>query len=272
LPREDADAAHAVANAFEAEGVTVHNDATITSIAYDNGEFTVTATVKGATHTLTGDQVLVATGRTPNIETLQLNAASIAATKHGITVNDRLQTSNKRVYAIGDVSSTLQFTHVADAHARLAVPNALFFGIGGGTASSLIIPRVTYTSPEVAHVGVSPHDAHERGIAIDTIHIDLAQNDRARLDGNTNGFLAVHLKKGTDKILGGTLVAEHAGEMISELTVAIKNGIGLGALGGTIHPYPTQSEVYRRAADTWRRGRLTPLAKRAFRAWFRIFS
>ncbi len=272
LPRDTPDAGAAVMRAFEADGVTVHNGAAIGAVHCREGEFVITATSGDRPLEVRADQLLVATGRRPNIESLGLEAAGVAFTRAGVTVNDRLRTSNPRIYAIGDVSSALQFTHVADAQARLVVANALFYGIGGGRASKLVIPRVTYTSPEVAHVGLTAADAEAQSVAIDTVRVALQHNDRARLDGSTDGFLAIHLKRGTDTILGGTLVADHAGEMIGELAVAIRNGIGLNALGSTIHAYPTQSEVFRKAADTWRRGRLTPLARRLFSAWFRMFS
>ncbi len=272
LPRDTPEAAAVVARAFETDGVTVHNGAAIQQVSFREGEFVVSAAQGDRALAIRGDQLLVATGRRPNIESLGLEAAGVAFTRTGVTVNDRLRTTNPRIFAIGDVSSLLQFTHVADAQARLAVANALFFGIGGGRASALIIPRVTYTSPEVAHVGLTAADAEAQGIAIDTVRVELKHNDRARLEGSDDGFLAIHLRRGTDRIVGGTLVAEHAGEMIGELGVALKNGVGLSALGSTIHAYPTQSEVFRRAADTWRRGRLTPFARRVFGFWFRLFA
>ncbi len=272
LPREDPDAAAIVARSLTNDGVQIINGAKIEHVAYADQLFTVSLSGTGTPTTVHADRLLVATGRTPNVEGLGLEAAGVAFTKRGITVNDRFRTSNPKIYAIGDVSSTLQFTHVADAQARLAVPNALFFNIGGGRNSDLVVPRVTYTSPEVAHVGLTLDDAAARGVAVDTVRVELANNDRARLDGEAEGFLKVHLEKGTDRILGATLVAAHAGDMISELGVAITNGVGLGGVGKTIHAYPTQSEVFRRAADAWRRKRLTPTAKRFFGWWFRLFT
>lgn len=271
LARDTPAASAVVARAFAADGVRVVNGAQIGNVDYRDGEFAVTVSVDGSLTKYRADQLLVATGRTPNVETLGLERAAVAFTRRGVTVNDRLRTSNPRIYAIGDAASAFQFTHVADAQARLAVANALFYGLGGGKASRLVIPRVTYTAPEVAQVGLTVAEAEERGEKVETVTIQLEHNDRARLDGHCEGFLSVYLRRGGDRILGGTLVADHAGEMIGELGVAIKNGIGLSALGSTIHAYPTQSEVFRRAADTWRRGRLTPLARRIFHLWFRIF-
>jgi pyruvate/2-oxoglutarate dehydrogenase complex dihydrolipoamide dehydrogenase (E3) component len=271
LPREDQDAAAVVAQSMERDGVRIINEARVVRVAHDATGFLVSVMVDGKKSELFCDQLLVATGRTANTDGLQLEKAGVAYTKKGVTVDDRYRTSNKAVYAIGDISSVLQFTHVADAQARFAVANALFFGIGGGKNSTLVVPRVTFTSPEVAQVGKSISDAEEQGISLETVRVNLADNDRSVIEDDTSGFLKIHLKKGTDTIVGATLVAAHAGEMIGEVGLAITNGVGLGAIGKTIHAYPTQSEVFRRAADVWRRGRLTPTVKRFFALWFSVF-
>lgn len=276
LPREDADAAAIVARSLAADGVCVMNGARITRVAHADGRFSVElGGAPGSDQSgsvLTADRLLVATGRTPNVEHLGLEAAGVEATRAGVKVNDRYQTTNSRIYAIGDVASALQFTHVADAQARRAVANALFFGMGGGRNSDLVVPRVTYTSPEVAHVGATPDEATARGISVEVLRVDLSANDRSVLEGDDEGFLKVYLARGTDRIVGATLVAAHAGEMIGELGVAITHGLGLGKVGATIHAYPTQSDVFRRAADTWRRRRLTPSAKALFANWFKLFA
>lgn len=276
LPRDDADAGAVVAQALATDGVRVLNGARLTAVSHRRehgtpGRFTIAAEVNGEPLHLEGDRLLVAAGRTPNVDGLGLEAAGIAATARGVVVDARLRTSNRRVFAIGDVAGPLQFTHVADAHARLVVANALFFGIGGGRADRLVVPRVTYTDPEVAHVGYTADEAAQAGVAIETIRVDLAHNDRALLDGASEGFLKVHLAAGTDRIVGATLVASHAGEMIGEMAVAMTNRIGLGGVGRTIHAYPTQAEVFRRAADAWRRTRFTPRARRLMDHWFRAF-
>jgi pyruvate/2-oxoglutarate dehydrogenase complex dihydrolipoamide dehydrogenase (E3) component len=214
------------------------------------------------------DEILVAAGRVPNVESLDLARAGVAYGPKGVTVDDRLRTTNRRVYAIGDVCSPFRFTHAADAEARLVVANALFFG--RGKASSLVMPWCTYTSPEVAHVGMYEADAKRAGLAVDTITVPLEDLDRAVLDGAPEGFARVHLEAGTDRILGATVVAEHAGDIIGELTLASTAGVGLGAIARTIHPYPTQAEIVKKAADAWRRTKLTPGAKRLLRAFFRV--
>jgi pyruvate/2-oxoglutarate dehydrogenase complex dihydrolipoamide dehydrogenase (E3) component len=182
-----------------------------------------------------------------------------------VAIDDRLRTTNPKVYAVGDVCSALKFTHNSDWQARLVVPNALFFGVGGGKVSRAVIPWCTYTTPELAHVGET------RGVATETITVPMSSVDRAVIDNVTNGFLRVHVRRGTDRIVAATLVSEHAGESISEITVAMANRVGLGGIGKTIHPYPTQAEVFRKAADAWRRQRLTPGARSVFERFFRVF-
>lgn len=268
LPREDADAAGVVERAMERDGVVFRRRASIIRVERSGGERLIV--LQGATgeEPVRGDEILLAAGRVPNVEGLDLEAAGIVYDRAGVQVNDRLRTSNRRVYAAGDICSRFHFTHAADALARIVVQNALFHG--RARASRLIIPWTTYTSPEVAHVGMYEKDARTAGLQVDTLTISMHQVDRAVLDGETEGFLRVHLKKGTDRILGATLVAEHAGEMISEISVAMTAGLGLRRIGATIHPYPTQAEVFRKAADASRRKKLTPSVKRVLQLFFRF--
>ena len=217
-----------------------------------------------------GDALLVAAGRAPNVGDLGLEAAGVSVGERGVVVDDRLRTTNRRVYAIGDVATRYQFTHVADFQARLVIANALFFG--RGRASKLVIPWCTYTSPEVAHVGLTPEEAGRQGVAIETITVPFEKVDRAVLACDTDGFLRVHLRRGSDKLAGITVVAPDAGDLIAEATLAMTNGLGLSAMGRTIHPYPTIAEAYRKAADLRRREKLTPLAKRILGLWFRLFA
>jgi pyruvate/2-oxoglutarate dehydrogenase complex dihydrolipoamide dehydrogenase (E3) component len=169
------------------------------------------------------------------------------------------------VYACGDVCSPFRFTHAADFMARVVIQNALFQG--RAKASSLLIPWCTYTSPEIAHVGLYASEANARGIAIDTFTQPLDKVDRAILDGETQGFVRVHVRKGTDRIVGATVVAAHAGDLIGELTLAMKGRLGLKTLGATIHPYPTQAEAIRKIGDLYNRTRLTPFLKSLMRRW-----
>ncbi|HVR37281.1 MAG TPA: FAD-containing oxidoreductase, partial [Methylomirabilota bacterium] len=174
-------------------------------------------------------------------------------------------------YACGDICSPYQFTHAADFMARTIWWNALspVAQLPGlkAKASSLIIPWCTYTSPEIAHVGLYEKDAGARGIEVDTFTQELSGVDRAILDGETEGFVRVHVHKGTDRIAGATVVAAHAGEMIGEITLAMQGGLGLKTIGATIHPYPTQAEAIRKTGDLYNRTRLTPFVKRLMRRW-----
>jgi pyruvate/2-oxoglutarate dehydrogenase complex dihydrolipoamide dehydrogenase (E3) component len=271
LPREDRDAAQVVARSLESDGVRLLLDARVVRAESRGSARVLHVQRDGRTDEIAGDQVLLAAGRVPNVEGLGLDAAGVAFGPGGVRVDDRLRTSNRRIFAVGDVCSQDRFTHAADAQARLVVGNALFFGLGGGKASRLVMPRVTYTSPEVAHVGLSLGQAADSGYRVETITVPLEKVDRAVLDGQEAGFLRVHHERGGDRVIGATLVAEHAGEMIGELALAMTAGVGLAGIGATIHPYPTQGEVFRKAADAWRRTRLTPRARRAFSRFFRLF-
>jgi pyruvate/2-oxoglutarate dehydrogenase complex dihydrolipoamide dehydrogenase (E3) component len=211
------------------------------------------------------DQLLVAVGRAPNVEGLGLETVGVEADKKGVKVNDRLQTTNPRIYACGDICSPYQFTHAADFMARIVIQNALFKG--RAKASSLIIPWSTYTSPGIAHVGLYEKDAREKGIKVDTFTTELSRVDRAILDGETEGFVRVHVRKGTDEILGATIVAAHAGDLISEITLAMTHRLGLKKIAGTIHPYPTQAEAIRKTGDAYNRTRLTPFVKKLMQRW-----
>ncbi len=262
LPNDDPDAGAIVERALVADGVRVRCGSSDVQITRRTGDTYITFDVDGQHHEVVVDEILVAVGRAPNVDRLGLEAAGVAFDRTGVTVNDFLQTSASHIYAAGDIASRYKFTHAADALARIVIQNALFFG--RKRASALTMPWCTYTDPEVAHVGLYPKDAEARGLVLDTHVIEQARGDRALLDGETDGFLKVHTAKGKDTILGATLVARHAGEMISEITVAMKAGVGLGTLAATIHPYPTQAEIFKRAGDAYSRTRLTPRVKRLF--------
>jgi pyruvate/2-oxoglutarate dehydrogenase complex dihydrolipoamide dehydrogenase (E3) component len=268
LPREDRDAAAIVEPAMLRDGVTLVLESRVVRVERDGAARIVVADRGGREERLSADAVLVAAGRMPNVEGLGLDAAGVRYGPAGVAVDDRLRTSNPRVFAAGDVASRFQFTHNSDVQARLALENALFFG--RRRASRLVLPWCTYTSPEVAHVGMYEGEARAAGYAVDTLTLPLAEVDRAVLDGETEGFFRVHVQRRRGRILGATLVAEHAGEMISEIGVAMTNGVRLDGIGRTIHPYPTQAEVFRKAADAWRRGRLTPAVRRILALFFRV--
>jgi pyruvate/2-oxoglutarate dehydrogenase complex dihydrolipoamide dehydrogenase (E3) component len=260
LDREDADAAMIVQQALASDGVQIRLNAQIQSVELIEAEKQIAFTTPEQSGSITVDQILVGAGRAPNIERLNLAAAGVESDAHGVKVNDYLQTSNPKIFAAGDICMNWRFTHAADAAARLVIKNALFspFGLTRSKLSSLVMPWVTYTDPEVAHVGLYETEANQRGIAVNTICIPLSSVDRAVVDGETNGLLKILHQQGSDKILGATIVARHAGEMVSELTTAIKHNIGLSKLSSVIHPYPTQAEAIKKAADAYRRTLLTP--------------
>jgi pyruvate/2-oxoglutarate dehydrogenase complex dihydrolipoamide dehydrogenase (E3) component len=226
------------------------------------------STANGQPGAVAVDEILVAAGRAPNVEGLGLEVAGVAFDRRtGVQVTDRLQTTNPCIFAAGDVCSRYQFTHAADFLARTVLANALF--LGRQKASALTIPWCTYTDPQIAHVGITAHQASADGMAIDTFTQPLAEVDRAVLDGETAGFARVHVKKGTDNILGATVVARNAGDMIGVYTLAMTHGLGLGALAKVIQPYPTQAEALRKTGDLYNRTRLTPLVKKLMGAWLR---
>jgi pyruvate/2-oxoglutarate dehydrogenase complex dihydrolipoamide dehydrogenase (E3) component len=275
LIREDKDAAEIVQQALVADGVRLALSAKILEVRRQGEEKVVVLEVSGERREVLADAILVAAGRVPNLEGLGLEAAGVRAGKQGVEVDDHLRTSNPRIYACGDVAARYQFTHLADAQARIVIQNALFldrFFWGRARASALTLPWCTYTSPEIAHVGLYEKDAKEKGFEVDTLTLPLSEVDRAILDGADQGFLRLHLQKGKDRILGATLVAEHAGDMLGELCLAVTHRIGLGKIASVIHPYPTQGEVVKKAADAWRRTQLTPGVKKLFGWWFRAFS
>ncbi|MEY4176750.1 MAG: hypothetical protein RLY70_324 [Planctomycetota bacterium] len=307
LPREDRDAAVVVERALQRDGVRIrvsasglrvvraensapaesrHIAATAETAMFDgassNGSgWTIQGEGPDGMWAETVDRILVASGRRPNIEELGLEAAGIAAGPNGVAVDDFLRTSNRLVYAAGDVCSPYRFTHAADFMARAAIRNALFWG--RSRFSSLVIPWCTYTDPEVARVGLSEQDAASMGVSFETLVQPLSEVDRAILESppfasgrleqpgandEPDGFVKVLLRRGTDRIIGATLVAPHAGEMVGELTLALQYRLGLGKLGNTIHPYPTVADAIRKLGDQYQRRRLTPGVRSMFRRWF----
>jgi pyruvate/2-oxoglutarate dehydrogenase complex dihydrolipoamide dehydrogenase (E3) component len=267
LQREDRDAAEILKSSLERDGVSIRLSTTLQKVeASPDGKVLSLETPEGPQR-ITVDEILVGVGRKPNVEGLDLEAAGVEYDRTGVRVNDFLQTTNKRIYASGDICLPFKFTHTADAASRAVIQNALFPG-PKKRISQMVVPWCTYTDPEIAHVGLYAHQAEQQGIAIDTWEVAMADVDRAIAEGDEQGFLKVHCKKGTDTILGATIVARHAGEMISEITTAMAAGMGLGAFSGVIHPYPTQAEVVRKAADIYNRTKLTPMTTGILKRWF----
>jgi pyruvate/2-oxoglutarate dehydrogenase complex dihydrolipoamide dehydrogenase (E3) component len=267
LPREDADAAVVIAEHLQRDPVELVLDSQIIEVAVQGETKVLTVRHQGQARSIVVDTILIATGRTPNIEGLGLDQALVHGdAKEGVHVNDRLQTTNARIFAAGDICSRFKFTHAADALARIAVQNALFYG--RAKASSLVIPWCTYTDPAIAHVGLSERDAQSRGIAIQTFVQEFRHVDRAILDGDTDGFAKIHVQKGTDRIAGATIVSRHAGDMIGEVALAMTGNLGLKTLATTIHPYPTHAEALKKLGDSYNKTRLTPAVRWFFAKWF----
>jgi pyruvate/2-oxoglutarate dehydrogenase complex dihydrolipoamide dehydrogenase (E3) component len=246
LPREDRDAAEIVTRRLTADGVRVMTGVSMTA------------------KDIQAEAVLVAVGRTPNTEGLDLEAAGVATSPRGVTVDDRLRTSNRRIFAAGDICSSYQFTHAADAMARIVIQNALFHG--RRRVSALVIPWATYTFPEVAHVGPPPEEAARRGA--EPFTVPLAEVDRAVIDAESDGFLRIHHRGG--RIIAATLVAPQAGELIGQIASLMRRRGSVAEFSSDIFPYPTVADVLRKAGDAHRRTRLTPQIRALLRKYFAL--
>ncbi|THB74159.1 MAG: mercuric reductase [Gammaproteobacteria bacterium] len=265
LPREDIRASEILSEVLLEEGVVVKTGANIQkvfktdskkAISFDNNE------------TIEIDEIVCALGRLPNIEGLELDKIGVETDpRAGIKVNDKLQTSNPKIYAAGDICSLYKFTHNADAQARIVVQNALF--MGRAKTNNMVIPWCTYTDPEVAHVGLTKVDAKKQQINCEAIIVNLSDLDRSKTDNKHIGYAEVLIgKKG--KILGATIVGEGAGELLAPITILMSNNLGIRALDKSIMPYPTRSEYLKRIADEYNRKKLTPLVSKIFRIWFKL--
>lgn len=267
MSREDRDAAQLVAAQLVRDGVKIHTNMKVEKVEVRGADKVVTIDQGGKKTEIACDVILVGAGRAPNVENLGLEKAGVKFDpREGVEVDDHLRTSNPAIYAAGDVASKYKFTHAADFLARTVIENALFKSgimsiLGRKKASALTIPWCTYTDPEVAHVGWYENDLKKAGIAFRSFVQSFEEVDRAILDGEEHGFVKVTLEEKTDKILGATIVAKHAGDMINEVTIAIAHGIGMGSIARIIHPYPTQAEAVRKAGDLFNRTKLTPKAK-----------
>ena len=269
LPKEERDAAQMVSDALARDGVAIHLNSTAVNVRLVGGRKLIELVNDGSVTTVAVDEILTGIGRVPAVEGLELEAAGVSYDiDAGIRVDDFLRTTNPRIYAAGDVCLEHKFTATADASARIVVQNALFFG--RRRMSALTIPWCTYTDPEVAHVGLYVKQARERNISVKTFTVPMHEVDRAITDGEEDGFVKIHVRHGTDKILGATIVARHAGEMINGISLAMVAGIGLRTLAHVIHAYPTQAEAIRMAADAYSRTRLSPVLAWLSRKWLNL--
>ncbi|MBX3238198.1 MAG: mercuric reductase [Nitrospiraceae bacterium] len=275
LPNEDHDAAELVQQSMTRDGVSLlccGKDLTVEKVP--EGKRLILDS-HGQQYDLTVDEILVGVGRAPNVQGLGLETVGVEFDKTGVTVNDCLQTTNPRIYAAGDICSRYKFTHAADAMAQIVIQNALFphpFGLGYASVKVLNMPWCTFTTPEIAHVGLYEAEATKRGLKVETYTYKFDEVDRAILDGDEEGFARLHIQEGTDTILGATIVGAHAGDLISEISVAMKAGAGAKTIAATIHPYPSRAEIIKKAVNLWRKAHFTPRTKslltRLF-AWLR---
>ena len=267
LPREDQDAAGIVEAALELDGVRTICDAKIEQVTREGELRLIELEHQGEKKTWEFDQILVGVGRAPNVDGIGLEAAGVAFDdRKGVEVDAQLRTSNPKIFAVGDVAMGYKFTHMAGATARIVIQNALFKGRKKYT--DLIVPWCTYTQPEIAHVGLYEEAAREEyGDAVATFQQDFAEMDRSILESHTEGSVKVHAVKG--RIVGATIVGEHAGDLISEITVAMQGGVKLSALSRVIHPYPTTAEAIQRIGDAYNKTRFTPLVAKLFKKWLK---
>jgi pyruvate/2-oxoglutarate dehydrogenase complex dihydrolipoamide dehydrogenase (E3) component len=274
LTREDPDAAAIVQSAFVREGIELVLGCTLSRVERRGAEKLIHLSCpKAGPRALAFDEILVGAGRAPNVEGMGLETVGVKFdVRAGVQVDDFLRTTNPRIYAAGDCAMAWKFTHAADAAAKIVVQNALFsFGpLGKKRLSALVMPWCTYTDPEIAHVGLYEHDAAQRGIALDTYQVPISRANRATTDGQEQGLVKIHVKKGSAEIVGATVVAAHAGDLITQLTLAITQKIPLGAFSAVIYPYPTQGEAIKAAAGLYTRTRLTPTLKRLFTALLKL--
>ena len=279
LPKEDEDHAKIVQDQLSADGVefrlsvSEYVSVDLTGKVVDGlPEMSFKIKEKGsdAITELIVDSILVATGRRPNVSGMDLDNAGVDYdTRQGILVNDRLQTSNPKIYSAGDCSSTpFKFTHAADFQARSVIRNALFFG--KEKMSNLLIPYATYTSPEIASVGLYGKDCDAKGIKYVTYEKHFSDNDRAICDGDTVGMVRIRVEEKSDKILGATVIGKNAGNLISEITLAMQSNVGLGSIATVIHPYPTYAEAIRQSGDLFNKTKLTPSAKTLLRGIIKV--
>jgi len=255
MSREDPEISMMVTGSLEAEGVEVLVNHTAREVLVEKGEkFLLVSTNDGQEKRVAFDHLLVAVGRKANVAGFGLEELGVGITPQGtIEVDDYLRTNYLNIYAVGDVAGPYQFTHTASHMAWFAAVNALFGTFWKFAVDYSVIPWCTFTSPEVARVGISETEAQAQNIAYEVTTFDVAELDRALADEEAHGVVKVITPPGKDTILGVTIVADHAGDLISEYVLAMKYGLGLKKIMGTIHIYPTLAEMNKFAASEWRK-------------------
>jgi pyruvate/2-oxoglutarate dehydrogenase complex dihydrolipoamide dehydrogenase (E3) component len=247
LPQEERDAAEILSRSLSRSGVDTRLNTQVVRVRSETGEKWIEAELNGARYSLAFDEILLSVGRTANTEKLNLEAAGIERAPDGrVQVDDYLRTTNADVYAAGDVCMAHKFTNIAEASGRMAIQNA--FNKAGHRCSQMLVPWCTYCDPEIAHIGMHVWDAKRRSIAVKSYTVMMQDVDRAITDGRDDGFVKIHVREGTDEILGATIVASRASEMINEIAVIMNAKVGMRQLAGILHTYPAQSDAIRLAA------------------------
>jgi pyruvate/2-oxoglutarate dehydrogenase complex dihydrolipoamide dehydrogenase (E3) component len=266
LAKEDLECAAVVLDRLARDGVVIRAGITVRRVAGAPGEVQVVVGGTDTEETIAGSHLLVATGRTPNVAHLGLDRAGITCGPHGLVVDKRLRTTNKRVYAVGDVAGALHFTHVANYHAGLVVRHALFrLPV---QVNNDALPRVTFTDPELAHVGLSEAEARARNDKFQVLRWPYHENDRAQAERTTEGHIKVITAR-NGRILGATIVGHNAGELIAAWSLAVGQRLNIRAMATTVLPYPTLAEIGKRAAITRYTASLTSPVVRRMIAWLR---
>jgi dihydrolipoamide dehydrogenase len=266
LQNDDPELSGRLRGILEDEGVRYVLNAQVEGVTASNGTVAVAAEQDGSSVTVEADRLLLATGRTANVDGLNLDAAGIETSRRGITVDDRCRTNQTHIYAVGDVTGRYQFTHMSGHMAKVAVTNAILKM--PSTIDSDHVPWVTYTEPELAHVGARESDLEESDVSHRTYRFPFSKLDRAITEGETEGLIKVHVKDLTGKILGASVLGAHAGELITSFAIAMRNGVTLRNIGDTIHPYPAWGEGVRRVADQWYVQKQSPTITRALKTVF----
>ena len=270
LPKEDPEVGETLENVLVAEGVGFFGGHRAVSARKEGDEKVVAAREKGTGREVEvrGEEILVAAGRAPNVESLALENAGVELKDGWVGVDDALRTSVPNIYAAGDVTGKYLFTHVAEYQGRTAVGNALF--PYKRKANYRFVPWTTFTDPEVARVGLTEREAREQHDAVDVFRYPFDTLDRAVADGETEGFVKVVTGKG-GKVLGAHIIGPEAGNLIMEFVLAMQNDVPIQGLSTTIHVYPTLSEVSRRAADNYYREKLfTGCTQKLLSAFFGV--
>jgi len=266
LSNDDPELTGKLLDVLQSEGVTYHFGARAAGVVPSNGGLQVLLNADGEEDALSTDALLLATGRRPNVETLNLEAAGVEYTPKGLTVDDRCRTNVSHIFGVGDVTGRYQFTHMSEHMAKVAVTNALLkvpMSMDTGR-----VPWVTYSDPELAHVGTTEAQLAEAGASYQTYRFPYSKVDRAITDGATTGLIKVHARALDGKIYGASVLGARAGELISQYALAMRNGVTLRSIADTIYPYPSYGQAARRAADQWYAQKQSPLFTRFLKTVF----